>query len=70
MLLCGTAVYFSGGSLALPQAPSLPASKQATGQFVAEGILLSTAASADPEAALRRALLAGAALAANRTDAS
>ncbi|MGK6324459.1 DUF6931 family protein [Sphingomonas sp. DT-51] len=68
MLLCGTAVFFSGGSLAGPNAVPVPASKQATGQFVAEGIRLCAAAAVDPVAALDRALLAGAALAAHGMD--
>ncbi|WP_442678870.1 DUF6931 family protein [Sphingomonas sp. ASY06-1R] len=56
MLLCASAIFFSGGSLAPSNQPASPASKQATGQFVAAGILLCTSDAEDPDVALDQAL--------------
>jgi hypothetical protein len=68
MLLCASAVFFSGGSLSPSDQSASPAPKQATGQFAAAGILLCTSDAEYPDAALDHALGTGVAFATHSTE--
>jgi hypothetical protein len=68
MVLCASAIFFSGGSIAPESIAASPAPKQATGQFVGAGILLCVSSAKDQEAALDEALRIGNALAASQLD--
>lgn len=61
--MAALAVFYSGGSIAPIDCQPLPAPREAAGRFAAGAILLAAARAPDMEAALRKALASGEALA-------
>jgi hypothetical protein len=61
--MAALAAFYSGGSVAPPDAEAVPAPRDAAGRFAAGAILIATAAAADIDAALDACLDAGAVIA-------
>lgn len=68
--LAAKAAFFSGGSIAPPDAQPLPAPRDAAGRFASGAVMLAAARRRDMNASLKRALDAGARIAADGLEAA
>ena len=67
--MAALAAFFSGGSIAPPDCPPVPAPNQAAGRFAAAAVVLAAIASGDQAGALTQALAAGEVIAAKGLNA-